>query len=186
MDRVAPGERRSAGLLISRLKVRFLPRSPRKQNSCALIAFRAPACLTDHGSRPASILSASRFDWAAALSAPVLIECVILALNRRRCPLTDAAARYTESRAGQLRHLPARAGGAVQQGHLRHTVPAGRGDRSVAVVDVRAARRNALLCGRAIIRGFGAVALSAPPMSEQRAGSRKWPLSSSPRSPLVP
>jgi hypothetical protein len=43
-----------------------------------------------------------RLDWAAALSAPVLIECVILALNRRKCPLTDVAARYTASQAANF------------------------------------------------------------------------------------
>lgn len=42
---------------------------------------------------------AGRFDWALALSAFVLVECGVLALNRGRCPLTGLAARYTDSRA---------------------------------------------------------------------------------------
>jgi hypothetical protein len=40
-----------------------------------------------------------RFDWAAILSAIILAECVVIALNLGRCPLTDVAARYTASRA---------------------------------------------------------------------------------------
>jgi|ERR1035437_8140399 hypothetical protein len=36
-----------------------------------------------------------RFDWAAILTAIILIECAVLGLNRGRCPLTDVAARYT-------------------------------------------------------------------------------------------
>jgi hypothetical protein len=40
-----------------------------------------------------------RFDWVAALTVLVLMECLILALNRRRCPLTDLAAKYTDDRA---------------------------------------------------------------------------------------
>ena len=39
------------------------------------------------------------FEWAIALSSLVLLECGILAWNGGRCPLTDWAARYTESRA---------------------------------------------------------------------------------------
>jgi len=38
------------------------------------------------------------FRWAAGLSALVLVECVVLAANHFRCPLTDLAARYTEER----------------------------------------------------------------------------------------
>ncbi len=37
-----------------------------------------------------------RFDWAAILTAIILIECAVLSLNRGRCPLTDVAARYTD------------------------------------------------------------------------------------------
>ena len=37
-----------------------------------------------------------RFRWAFALTALVLVECGVLAVNRGRCPLTDAALRYTE------------------------------------------------------------------------------------------
>ncbi len=40
-----------------------------------------------------------RFDWAAALSLLVLLECTVLAFNRGRCPLTDVAARHTDDRA---------------------------------------------------------------------------------------
>jgi hypothetical protein len=40
-----------------------------------------------------------RFKWALILTALVLFECGILALNHGRCPLTDAAARYTSARA---------------------------------------------------------------------------------------
>jgi hypothetical protein len=40
-----------------------------------------------------------RFDWALGLTVLILGECVVLALNRGRCPLTDVAARYTEDRA---------------------------------------------------------------------------------------
>lgn len=39
---------------------------------------------------------------AAALSAVVLIECAILALNRGRCPLTVVASRYTDERTGNF------------------------------------------------------------------------------------
>jgi hypothetical protein len=40
-----------------------------------------------------------RFDWALALTAVVLLECVILMLNRGGCPLTGMAAKFTEDRA---------------------------------------------------------------------------------------
>lgn len=42
-------------------------------------------------------LAASRghFRTAAALSAVVLMECLVLALNRFRCPLTNTATRYS-------------------------------------------------------------------------------------------
>jgi hypothetical protein len=39
-----------------------------------------------------------RFRWAAIISAAVLLECAILAMNGGRCPLTDWAARYTVDR----------------------------------------------------------------------------------------
>ena len=35
---------------------------------------------------------------AAVLTALVLVECLVLAFNRMRCPLTDVAARYTDDR----------------------------------------------------------------------------------------
>jgi hypothetical protein len=34
----------------------------------------------------------------ALLGGLVLVECVVLAANRMRCPLTDLAARFTEER----------------------------------------------------------------------------------------
>jgi hypothetical protein len=40
-----------------------------------------------------------RFDWAMGLTALVLIECGVLAVNRGRCPLTDVAERFTADRA---------------------------------------------------------------------------------------
>ena len=38
--------------------------------------------------------------WFASVSliALVLVECLVLAFNRMRCPLTDVAARYTDDR----------------------------------------------------------------------------------------
>lgn len=41
-----------------------------------------------------------RSQWRAAalLIGLVLVECLVLALNRMRCPLTDLAARYTDER----------------------------------------------------------------------------------------
>ena len=39
------------------------------------------------------------FDWALAITLLVTIECVVLALNRGRCPLTDLAVHYTDARA---------------------------------------------------------------------------------------
>ena len=40
-----------------------------------------------------------RFDWAVILTALILVECGVLALNRGRCTLTDMAARFTPERA---------------------------------------------------------------------------------------
>jgi len=40
-----------------------------------------------------------RFDWAAILTAVILVECFVLALNRGRCPLTDLAGRFTSQQA---------------------------------------------------------------------------------------
>jgi hypothetical protein len=40
----------------------------------------------------------SRFRTALLLIGVVLIECILLALNRLRCPLTNLAARYTDDR----------------------------------------------------------------------------------------
>jgi hypothetical protein len=40
-----------------------------------------------------------RFDYAVILTAVILIECGVLALNGGRCPLTDVAARFAGDRA---------------------------------------------------------------------------------------
>lgn len=39
-----------------------------------------------------------QFRWAAIFTALVMLECAVLAFNRGRCPLTDAAAMYTSDR----------------------------------------------------------------------------------------
>ena len=39
-----------------------------------------------------------RFEWAVAMSAAVLLETLVLLVNRWSCPLTGIAARYTEAR----------------------------------------------------------------------------------------
>lgn len=39
-----------------------------------------------------------RFVWAEILAGLVLVECAVLASNRGRCPITDAASRYTDDR----------------------------------------------------------------------------------------
>jgi hypothetical protein len=39
-----------------------------------------------------------RFRWAAILTVIVLLECVVLAADGGRCPLTDVAARFTVDR----------------------------------------------------------------------------------------
>ena len=41
---------------------------------------------------------AGNFRLAAALIAVVFVECLVVLLNRWRCPLTNVAARYTEDR----------------------------------------------------------------------------------------
>ena len=43
-----------------------------------------------------------RFQWAFGLSLLVMGECLVLAVNRGRCPLTDVAARYTDERAANF------------------------------------------------------------------------------------
>ena len=43
-----------------------------------------------------------QFRLAGALTALVLLECAVLALNRGRCPLTDVASRYTGQRAANF------------------------------------------------------------------------------------
>jgi hypothetical protein len=35
-----------------------------------------------------------RFDWVLRLTLVIVVECVVLAFNGMRCPLTDLAARY--------------------------------------------------------------------------------------------
>lgn len=44
----------------------------------------------------------SAFEWAAALSALVLVEISVLLANRMRCPLTAVAVRYTEDRSANF------------------------------------------------------------------------------------
>jgi len=39
-----------------------------------------------------------QFRLAAVLTGLVLVECVVLAMNRGHCPMTDLAGRYTEDR----------------------------------------------------------------------------------------
>jgi hypothetical protein len=39
-----------------------------------------------------------QFRWAFGLTLLVVAECLVLAVNRGRCPLTDFAARYTHER----------------------------------------------------------------------------------------
>ena len=39
-----------------------------------------------------------RFDWAFWLTLIVVFECLVLAINKGRCPLTDLAARFTPLR----------------------------------------------------------------------------------------
>jgi len=41
-----------------------------------------------------------RFDAAWILTGVVLVECLVLAVNGGRCPLTPIAGRYTEERSG--------------------------------------------------------------------------------------
>jgi hypothetical protein len=40
-----------------------------------------------------------KFRWAFGLTLLIVGECVVLAVNGGRCPLTDIAARYTDNRA---------------------------------------------------------------------------------------
>jgi hypothetical protein len=40
-----------------------------------------------------------RFDWAIILTAIIVAECGVLALNKGRCPLTGVATRFTDDRA---------------------------------------------------------------------------------------
>ena len=40
-----------------------------------------------------------QFRWALILTVIIVCECAVLAVNRRRCPLTDLAARFTDDRA---------------------------------------------------------------------------------------
>jgi hypothetical protein len=42
---------------------------------------------------------AGRLGLATVFTAVVLLECVVLAVNHYRCPLSDVAARYTDDRA---------------------------------------------------------------------------------------
>jgi len=45
------------------------------------------------------VTAMDELQWAAWLSALVIVEVAVLAVNRMRCPLTDIATRYTEDRA---------------------------------------------------------------------------------------
>ena len=40
-----------------------------------------------------------KFRWAFGLTLLIIAECLVLAINKGRCPLTDIAARYTDDRA---------------------------------------------------------------------------------------
>ena len=40
----------------------------------------------------------SEFRWALMATAMIVVECMVLAANRGRCPLTDWAARFTDDR----------------------------------------------------------------------------------------
>ena len=46
-----------------------------------------------------SLASFGKFRWTLALTILILGECLVLAVNAGRCPLTDIAARYTNDRA---------------------------------------------------------------------------------------
>lgn len=49
-----------------------------------------------------------QFRWALVLTAWVICECAVLAVNGGRCPMTDWAARYTHDRAPNFDiYLPA-------------------------------------------------------------------------------
>jgi hypothetical protein len=41
---------------------------------------------------------AGHLGWATVFAAVVLLECLVLAVNHYRCPLTDVAANYTDDR----------------------------------------------------------------------------------------
>ena len=43
-----------------------------------------------------------RFCWATILTVILLLECVVLAANGGKCPLTDLATRYTLGSGSQL------------------------------------------------------------------------------------
>jgi hypothetical protein len=43
-----------------------------------------------------------RFRWAFGLTLLVVGECLVLAVNRGRCPLTDVATRYTDQRSANF------------------------------------------------------------------------------------
>lgn len=43
-------------------------------------------------------IATKRWRWVAWLTGLVLVECVVVAVNGMRCPLTDLAARYTSDR----------------------------------------------------------------------------------------
>jgi hypothetical protein len=45
------------------------------------------------------VVGVRRFRWAAILTGLVVLECIVLAVNGGRCPLSDLAARFTDSHA---------------------------------------------------------------------------------------
>jgi len=58
-----------------------------------------------------------RFRWAAILTGLVLLECIVLAINGGRCPLSDLAAPVHREPRRQLRHLPAELASPIQRSH---------------------------------------------------------------------
>jgi hypothetical protein len=84
--------------------VLFLPGMKSPNPSSALVAIRLLhtvvwACMAGCIVALPGVALAGRLDWAAGMSAVVLAECGVIALNKGRCPLTNVAARYTEDRA---------------------------------------------------------------------------------------
>jgi hypothetical protein len=66
------------------------------------------------------------FNASAAFAGLVLLECLVLAVNRCRCPLTDLAARFAPERFAEFRYLPSEAGGPIQQADFWNALRPGR------------------------------------------------------------